>query len=302
MNRAEFLFKLIDIFGKPLQNTVRIKDIRRTEDVSYGENPACKLDLYYRDDGIKDKPIIVYFHGGGFLKGGKKYRRSISELLADRGFFVVNADYRLAPEYPFPACVEDAVAVLNFLPSLREIYSINVDKVVVCGDSSGGYLSAYCVACCVSSKLRKRLSLPDVSVKLAGFIGFCGVYDVLEMIRMKEPSGIAKKTGECFLGIKFGRKFAKLTEYEYLDCISPLELIDENFVKSLIIYSDHDILCPKQGQKLIEALKEKGIENSEYHAPKLFDNHCFHFHFWRKAAKDAMEKAYVFLDEIVKEN
>lgn len=294
MNRAEFLFTLIDVFGNRIQNSVHIDGIERELDLSYGEHEMNTFDVYYRKSD-RPKPVIVNFHGSGFVKGDKKYRRSICEILADGGAFVVNADYRLAPKYPFPACVCDAISAVNYLPKIADKYNLDLNKIVVCGDSSGGYLSSYVVAAYASSELRRRLSLPDFAIKISGFIGFCGVYDVEHMISMKEPFGFARVTGESYLGIKLKRNLFNLKEYEFYDIISVTDLVNSNWPPSLIIHGKKDLICPKQGDILLEKLRSCGVPCEEYHATKLLDNHCFHFLYRRAASKGALQAAKDFL-------
>lgn len=303
MNRAEVLFKLIDIVGRPLQNTVKIDGITSIKDISYGENDYQKLDVYYREaDRAIEKPVVVYFHGGGFVKGGKKYRRSISEILANMGYFVVNADYRLSPEFVFPSCVADAISAINYLPVLSKTHKIDLNRVAVCGDSSGGYLASFVTAAFTSTELRKRLSLPNFQVKIRGLIAYCGVFDVAKMIAMREPFGIARKTGESLMGIKLKHNLSNIMEYKYLDCISAVDLINRNWPKTLIVHGAKDIICPHQGDAMVRRLDDYGVSCAEYKAKSFLDNHCFQFHYWRNASKEALAATDIFLKSVFEDS
>ena len=79
--------------------------------------------------------IVVYFHGGGYFTGSPKAHRPISASLAKAGFCVFVPDYRLAPEHPYPAAVDDAEAVWDALT--RSGFS----EIAVAGDSAGGGLA-----------------------------------------------------------------------------------------------------------------------------------------------------------------
>jgi acetyl esterase/lipase len=95
------------------------------------------------DDSKKSHPAlgadarrgtILYLHGGGYCVGSPKTHRAITSHLAGAaGLAVFAADYRLAPEHPFPAALEDAVACLQ---SLRQ-----AGPVIIAGDSAGGGLA-----------------------------------------------------------------------------------------------------------------------------------------------------------------
>ena len=98
MNKAELVFKAVDILCYPSQNTLRFKDIISVKDIPYGDSKRQKADLYYRSDILNDgkkHPLIVYFHGGGFLMGDKKCRVGISEFYANEGYFVYNVNYEM---------------------------------------------------------------------------------------------------------------------------------------------------------------------------------------------------------------
>jgi acetyl esterase len=82
--------------------------------------------------------VIVYFHGGGWVIGDLESHDRVTKRLADQtGAVVVSVDYRLAPEHPFPAAADDALAATAWA---AETYGPG--KLVVAGDSAGGNLSA----------------------------------------------------------------------------------------------------------------------------------------------------------------
>lgn len=82
--------------------------------------------------------VILYFHGGGYNAGSLASHRNLISLLAtETGSRLLAADYRLAPEHPFPAAVEDAVAIYRWLLGDGGCKS---EEVVVGGDSAGGGL------------------------------------------------------------------------------------------------------------------------------------------------------------------
>lgn len=82
--------------------------------------------------------IIFYCHGGGYMTGSCLYAREITTKLARHtGFRVFCFDYRLAPEFPYPSAVEDALAAWNYILSC----GYNANDIVVAGDSAGGNLA-----------------------------------------------------------------------------------------------------------------------------------------------------------------
>jgi acetyl esterase len=88
-------------------------------------------------------PVLLYMHGGGWVVGDLDTHDSVCRALARRAECVVLAlDYRLAPENPFPAAVEDAWTGLNWLRDHASDIGADADRIAVGGDSSGGNLSA----------------------------------------------------------------------------------------------------------------------------------------------------------------
>lgn len=103
----------------------------RREDVTLGERPAEKLT----PGGGADDRAILYLHGGGYIVGSTRTHRALAAHLADAaGCAVFLLDYRLAPEHPYPAALDDAEGAFHALAA-------EFDEVAVGGDSAGGGLA-----------------------------------------------------------------------------------------------------------------------------------------------------------------
>lgn len=88
--------------------------------------------------GAHSNRTILYFHGGGYIMGSPHFTRSLSvKLGAVTGRRVLSLDYRLAPEHPFPAAVDDCVAAYRWLLEM----GIDSHDILIAGDSAGGYLT-----------------------------------------------------------------------------------------------------------------------------------------------------------------
>ncbi len=88
-------------------------------------------------------PVIVFFHGGGYVQGNiDVYDRSCRNLAKNLNAIVASVDYRLAPETPFPGAVEDGLFATRWVYSHIEEFEGDREKIIVMGDSAGGGLAA----------------------------------------------------------------------------------------------------------------------------------------------------------------
>jgi len=86
---------------------------------------------------------LVYFHGGGLVAGSVETHDSIARALANAGACrVVSVDYRLAPEHPFPAALDDALAAVTHIGAHAASFGIDGARLGICGDSAGATLAA----------------------------------------------------------------------------------------------------------------------------------------------------------------
>ena len=299
MNRAEFVFAAIDVLFHPFQNYIRIPGITCEKDVSYDDRyPACKADLYYRAPA-EGLPVLINIHGGGYVKGDKKHRVTISEMFADKGWFVINMNYRLAPEYPIPANIADTFALLNnLLPSLVAKYKLDGSRLVLTGDSSGAYTAAHTVASLNNEDLRKALDLPECAAKPTGLVGFCGPYDVMAALKLKVPFGMVRSIAESATGEKFNKDYSDVSKYKYLNDIAPLKFVNDKWCPTMLTYAKKDVFCAGQGELMMEALRNAGVPCRDVYSTSVADNHCYHFNYWTKASKKTLSAVFEFLETL----
>ena len=96
-----------------------------------------------RPSGEEAAPGIVFLHGGGFVIGSRETHEGMARVLALRtGATVFSVEYRLAPEHPFPAAVEDAWHAFEWVGHHAGQHGVDTARLAVAGDSAGGNLSA----------------------------------------------------------------------------------------------------------------------------------------------------------------
>ena len=100
-----------------------------------------------RPNGAPDLPVLLFVHGGGFILGSVDTHEAMARALALSANSVVAAvDYRLAPEHPYPAALEDAASVLNWLEANGDALPLDPSRIAIAGDSAGAQIAASVVS------------------------------------------------------------------------------------------------------------------------------------------------------------
>ena len=117
-------------------------NIRGKEESIPGPGGPIRV-LTYRPEGNGPFPVYLNFHGGGFIMGLPEFDDAFCHRVCQElGVSVVNVDYRLAPEFPYPAGVEDCRAVVRHVLAHPEQYKADPSRMAIGGDSAGGTLTA----------------------------------------------------------------------------------------------------------------------------------------------------------------
>ncbi|MFM9376935.1 alpha/beta hydrolase [Gordonia sp. VNK21] len=110
-----------------------------TIDVAGGTIGATR----YRAQDGPSRGLVVFYHGGGFVLGSRaSHDSAVRALAVASGADVLSVDYRLAPEFPFPTPVDDALAAWRFAVDKASGWGLDRHRIAVAGDSAGGNLSA----------------------------------------------------------------------------------------------------------------------------------------------------------------
>jgi acetyl esterase len=145
-----------------------------------GPGGEIKIRLYTPEDR-EDLPILLYYHGGGMVFGCIDTHDGVCRSLANTcRAVIVSVEYRLAPENPYPAAVEDAYAAL--LWAARGELRADSAKIIVAGDSAGGNLAA------VVSLMARDQKGPEISLQVL-------IYPVTNISATDTPSYIRFETG-----------------------------------------------------------------------------------------------------------
>jgi acetyl esterase/lipase len=106
-----------------------------------GQVPAQHADLYL-PEGTARAPVIVLIHGGGWIRGKRDEMDGIAESAVERGYAVLNIDYRLAPQHPYPAALDDVHAAIAWVHQQAPLRGLDASRIAVWGYSAGAHLAA----------------------------------------------------------------------------------------------------------------------------------------------------------------
>ncbi len=224
-------------------------DIRRFDNISYGEYGVDNLlDIYVLKDVKTLQPTIVNLHGGGWFYGNKEVYQFYCMALAQRGFTVVNINYRKAPENRFPCAVEDINKALCFIAENGKDYFVDKDRLVLIGDSAGAQLASHFATILTNPEFAKLFDfeVADVTVKALGLN--CGPYDGRAMA--------LNKNDEAFL--EYIDCVDKTPDSRLLEMVDALKYMNADYPPAFIMSTYCDFLYPC-AQPMYDHLTSLGV-------------------------------------------
>ena len=241
------------------------ESVERFDNIRYGEHERNMLDVY-RPKNIGGKlPVIVSIHGGGWVYGNKEIMQFYCMSLAQRGFAVVNFNYRLAPEYKHPVPLEDTNKVFYWVLQNAETYGFDTDNIFALGDSCGAnMLGLYCCLC-ADLEYAEELSIHPPKGFMPKAVALnCGLY---RLVRGEED--LLDSLAEAYFP-------GKGTDEEY-DSIALAKRVNSDFPPTFVMTALGDFL-KEQAKPFYELLRSLGV-NAEYHCYGDSENelrHVFH--------------------------
>ena len=119
------------------------KQIQHIEDIQYADkNMRCKLDIYKTNTSAKEKPIILFVHGGGWKRGDKSESVKKGKYFAENGYIFISINYPLFPYAGYKAQAESVARAVAWTYKHAEGYNGSRKDIILMGHSSGGHLVA----------------------------------------------------------------------------------------------------------------------------------------------------------------
>jgi len=252
---AFFAFGAVQVFAQTATTAFSTEAGARywvQPDIVYGSanNTPLKLDVWYPNESKTPTPTLVYIHGGGWIFGSKE--TSVLEFLPflEKGWRVVNVEYRMAGNSLAPAAVEDTRCALYWVFRNAKQWNFDTEKIVLTGHSAGGHLSL------ITGMLPKGTPLDnrcygDEDIKVAAIINWFGISDVNDLI--EGPN--LKNYAMMWMGsMKDAPEIAR--------SVSPLTYVRAGLPPVISIHGDKDDVVPySQSVRLHKALTDAKVVN-----------------------------------------
>jgi acetyl esterase len=222
-------------------------ELARVEDLAFVNRDGAKIPVRLYAPSNEKLPVLLYFHGGGFVIGSVQTHDILCrELSRLSGAAVLSVDYRLAPEHPFPAAQNDAWDALLWLREQATALGLDDTRIAVGGDSAGGGLAAVCA-------LMARDAQSKLALQLLIYPGVAAHSDRSETLEYAQGYVLEQAHIYYFFDSALRREDAGNWHF------SPLNAPDHSDVApAFIALAECDPLCA-EGLQYADALRVAGV-------------------------------------------
>ncbi|MCD7722447.1 MAG: alpha/beta hydrolase [Clostridiales bacterium] len=242
------------------------QNVEICRDISYASCGVFNLlDICIPKENFRDAPLLIHVHGGGFYTGLKNDYVCYCADMARRGFTVINFSYRIAPEYLFPAPIEDLHAVINWVVENAENYALNLHNVFFSGDSAGAQILMTYMAMTENLEYAALFGIrPNTKLKPRAVSLNFGFYDYETLVQMDDCVVAANYAGEAL--------------EEKADMLNPIAYVNSSFPKTFLVTSNGDFLR-QAGENAHKIFDKIGVEHEFKLYGKPDEDTLFHvFH------------------------
>lgn len=221
----------------------------RTFSVAGGAGPI-RARLYDYDAATNERPTLVYYHGGGFTFGDLDSHDQLCRRLAREGALrVISVEYRLAPEAPFPAAVDDAWAAITDILARADELGVDRTRIGVGGDSAGANLAT------VTARRAAIEGSPKIRHQLLFYPVTQSVRSTPSREKFADGYFLTKESMDWFDGHYLPRSVDRADPR-----ISPLlSPVPHGLAPALVVTAGFDPLCD-EGRDYARALSDAGVE------------------------------------------
>lgn len=158
-----------------------LPSVRSSTNIPYAEDrhKGHFIDVFWSVEAVRPMPTIVFFNGGAFFHGSRPSSESICQTLAQRGFTVINADFRdLAGNVGVEDELKDVMAILNWMNFNRGRYGFDLDRCYAMGTSYGGLMAVWFSLLCNSRRINDAMGRKTLWTTIKGVGIISGMTDI----------------------------------------------------------------------------------------------------------------------------
>ena len=204
----------------------------------------------YRPNGEKNIPVILYFHGGGFvIRSIDSHDKVCRRLARDNQALVVSVGYRLAPEYKFPIGLEDCYDTFLWVVQNAVALNVDADRLVVMGDSAGGNLAT------AVAMMSRDLNGPDILYQVLIYPTTDGKMTQDSVEKYKSGYLLTRRLMKWF--VNHYKRTDEDLDHPYLSMLFADDL--SNLPPALILTAEFDPLID-EGKAYAQRLRDVGVE------------------------------------------
>lgn len=265
-----------------------VQEIKNITYVRYGKR-ALQLDIYLpKDKQQKNRPAIMFVHGGGWRSGYRINFTPFAIAMAQRGYVAATISYRLSGESQYPAAIYDVKAAIRWLRTNAKKYGVNPEQIAVSGGSAGGQIASLTGVTNGLDKFDPQHAKSRVSSDVQAIVNIDGLSDFTsEAARFHEDD--PRKTPSA-AGAWFGGRYAEKTALWHE--ASPTFYVNKKTPPILFLISAQERFSVGH-KEMIEKMKSLNVPYQVTQIPRT--PHSFWlFDPWLQPSVDAAAK---FLDQ-----
>ncbi|RLV56160.1 alpha/beta hydrolase [Aeromicrobium phragmitis] len=267
-------------------------------ELAYGPGPAERLDVWFPAGTDRPLPTVVWVHGGGWVAGSTADVEPYAKIIAAEGYTVVAVDYALAPAARYPMPLRQVGAALSWLTDHADELRVDIDRLVLAGDSAGAQISAQLAIAITDPAYASRIGIdPTVAApQLRGVISHCGpqLPELLE-----DAHGV-----EGWFIRTIGRAYFATSSFDepHVHDASVADQVGPAYPPTLVTGGNADPLT-RQGKAFAERLAAAGVDVTALFWPDDYTpalQHEFQFDLRLEAAQETLAATRDFLARVMR--
>ena len=273
-----------------------------TPKVKYGEGRQQFLNLCTRKDleGEK-KPLFIYIHGGGWVSGITNMRDTYIANWAEKGFFTASIAYTYAPDLVYPGQLQEICGAIDFIYDHAEEWGADTKRVVLAGESAGGYYIMFAAALAADPDLADKLHLTfrhRDEFHVDAMVSNCGCFNIKSLI---DPDKKQSKFPDMkmFITSFFGKSLDEVKaflETEEGKLASPP--VSDKYPPTFVIYCCRDWLRYEAFDLMAEFDRLK-VPYDSFEGTGIIGNHAWPLATIVKPGRECFDKSFEFVRKYV---